>query len=168
MAVDPPSVTYIPIGIIHSPFHDPVGMPIQPSGARGTQGTVEIFPPYREGLHDLEGFSRVILIYHFHRGRPGPLMVKPFLDSSHRGAFATRAPSRPNFIGLSAVRLISITDGTLLVEDLDILDGTPLLDVKPYVPAFDAYPHEVAGWLDAVKDPMDRARSDGRFHTGEP
>jgi tRNA-Thr(GGU) m(6)t(6)A37 methyltransferase TsaA len=162
--MDSPSITYTPVGIIHSPFHDPAGMPIQPPGARGIRGTVEVFPPYREGLMDLEGFSRVILIYHFHRCRPGPLTVRPYLDNTDHGVFATRAPARPNPIGISIVRLISVRDGILTVEDLDILDGTPLLDVKPYVPAFDAYPDGAAGWLDGAKESIASARSDGRFH----
>ncbi len=166
--MDPSPITYTPIGIIHSPFHDPSGMPIQPPGARGIRGTVEIFPPYRDGLRDLEGFSRVTLIYHFHRSRPGPLIVRPYLDSTDRGVFATRAPTRPNPIGISIVRLISVHGGILTVEDLDIIDGTPLLDVKPYVPAFDAYPDEAAGWLEKAKESVSSARSDGRFHREGP
>jgi tRNA (adenine37-N6)-methyltransferase len=166
--MDPTPVTFIPIGIIHSPFQDPAGMPIQPPGARGIRGTVEIFPPYREGLRDLEGFSHVILVYHFHRSRPGPLIVRPYLDSTDRGVFATRAPVRPNPIGISTVRLISVQEGNLTVEDVDILDGTPLLDVKPYVPAFDAYCDAIAGWLEKAGDKVIRARSDGRFCKGGP
>jgi tRNA-Thr(GGU) m(6)t(6)A37 methyltransferase TsaA len=166
--MDPPPITYIPIGIVHSPFHDPAGMPIQPPGARGIRGTVEVFPPYRDGLHDLEGFSRVILIYHFHRSPPGPLIVRPYLDTTDRGVFATRAPARPNPIGISIVRLLSVNEGVLTVEDVDVLDGTPLLDVKPYVPAFDAYPDEMAGWLEGSGESIARARSDGRFHHRGP
>jgi tRNA-Thr(GGU) m(6)t(6)A37 methyltransferase TsaA len=166
--MDPHSITYTPIGIIHSPFHDPVGMPIQPPGARGIRGTVEIFPPYRDGLRDLAGFSHVILVYHFHRSRPGPLVVRPYLDRTDHGVFATRAPARPNPIGISIVRLISIHEGILTVEDVDVLDGTPLLDVKPYVPAFDAYCEATAGWLEGADDAVIRARSDGRFHQGGP
>jgi len=162
--MDPQSVTYTPIGIIHSPFKDPVGMPIQPSGARGIRGTVEIFPPYREGLRDLEGFSHVILLYHFHRSPPGRLIVRPYLDIVDRGVFATRAPARPNPIGISTVRLLGIREGILTVEDVDILDGTPLLDVKPYVPAFDAYCDATAGWLGGTEESVRRARSDERFH----
>ncbi len=166
--MDPQPVTYTPIGIIHSPFHDPVGMPIQPPGARGIRGTVEIFPPYREGLRDLEGFSRVILVYHFHRSKPSHLVVRPYLDSVDRGVFATRAPARPNPIGISIVRLISVRGGILSVEDVDVLDGTPLLDVKPYVPAFDAYPDAAAGWLEGKYDAVPGGRSDGRFHGDGP
>ena len=158
---DPLSI--VPIGIIHSPFPDIMGMPIQPTGARSTRGTVEIFSEYAEGLRDIEGFSHLFLIYVFHRCPSYNLVVRPFLDTTPRGVFATRAPQRPNAIGLSIVRLIKVKGSTLFIEDVDILDGTPLLDLKPYVPVFDAYPDASSGWLEQSAHGAEVFRSDGRF-----
>jgi tRNA-Thr(GGU) m(6)t(6)A37 methyltransferase TsaA len=138
-------------------------MPIQPSGARDVQGTVEIFDQYAEGLCDLDGFSRIILIYAFHRCTSCQLTVTPFLDTTPRGIFATRAPCRPNPIGFSVVRLIGVQGKTLIIEDVDVLDGTPLLDIKPYVPAFDAYPNASCGWLEKSAQGAESFRSDKRF-----
>jgi len=159
----PAVITHTTIGTIHSPFHDIAGMPIQPNGARGTRGTIEIFPLYRDGLRDLDGFERIILIYAFHRCEDHQLVVKPFLDTTPRGIFATRSPKRPNAIGLSIVRLLEVDGVTLTIEDVDVLDGTPLLDIKPYVPAFDAYPGSRAGWLESVACNAETTRSDDRF-----
>jgi tRNA-Thr(GGU) m(6)t(6)A37 methyltransferase TsaA len=156
-------LSFVPIGIIHSPFTDIVGMPIQPTGARGIHGTVEIFSEYAEGLMDIEGFSHLFLIYAFHRCSSYHLMVRPFLDTTPRGVFATRAPRRPNAIGLSIVRLIEVKGSTLFIEDVDILDGTPLLDLKPYVPLFDAYPDASSGWLEHSAYGAEVFRSDERF-----
>jgi len=158
-----PVFSYTPIGTIRSPFTDPAGMPIQPAGAKGVRGTVVIEEKYREGLRDLEGFSRIILIYAFHRSDGYSLVVIPFLDTVPHGVFATRAPKRPNAIGLSVVRLVAVNGNDLTVEDIDILDGTPLLDIKPYVPAFDAFPDEKAGWFDQYCDRITAMRSDRRF-----
>ena len=130
-------ITYNPIGVIHSPFKDIKGMPIQPAGAKGIAGTIEIKPEYVDGLQDIEGFSHIILIYHFHLAKGYSLKVKPFLDENLRGVFATRAPRRPNHIGISVVKLVRVEDTILHIEDIDIVDGTPLLDIKPYVPEFD-------------------------------
>ena len=157
--------TYTPIGTIHSPYEDLSGMPIQPTGARGVRGTIDIFPKYRDGLRDLDGFSRIILIFAFHKSTGYRLVVKPFLDDTPRGVFATRAPKRPNAIGLSIVRLTGMHECTLDIEDVDILDGTPLLDIKPYVPAFDAYPDATAGWLEHVAHNAESFRSDTRFRS---
>jgi len=126
-----------PIGTIHSTFKSPQDMPIQPTGARGVRGWVALDPALQEGLRDLEGFSHIFLIYLFHRGGPPRLTVTPFMDDRPRGVFATRAPSRPNPIGLSLVRLVAVRSARLEIVDVDILDGTPLLDLKPYVLAFD-------------------------------
>ncbi len=155
--------TYRPIGTIHSPFTDIAGMPIQPTGARGVQGTIELDPEFCEGLADLDGFSRIILLYALHRCTGYSLMVTPFLDSTPRGVFATRSPKRPNAIGLSVVRLSGIDRCVLSIEDIDILDGTPLLDIKPYVSGFDAYPGERGGWLEHVAHNARYKRADDRF-----
>jgi len=156
-------LTYHPIGIIHSPFKDLAGMPIQPSGESAGPGTVEILPEFVQGLKDLEGFSHVILLYHFHRVERVSLTVTPFLDSETHGIFATRAPTRPNPIGISVVRLIKIEGNTLSLENLDILDGTPLLDIKPYIPEFDGQPNARTGWLEGLKGKVQTTRSDERF-----
>lgn len=159
----PATFTYTPIGTIHSPFHDIAGMPIQPNGARGIPGTVEIHAPYRDGLRDLDGFERIILVYALHKCTDHCLTVRPFLDTTPRGIFATRSPKRPNAIGLSVVRLLGVNGGTLTIADVDVLDGTPLLDLKPYVPAFDAYPGSRCGWLESVAGDAETVRSDDRF-----
>jgi tRNA-Thr(GGU) m(6)t(6)A37 methyltransferase TsaA len=156
-------VTYTPIGIIHSPFSDIAGMPIQPSGARGVRGTIEVYGDFVAGLRDLEEFSHIILLYAFHRSSGYSLEVQPFLDPKPHGIFATRAPKRPNALGLSIVRLRGIRGNILEIEDVDILDGTPLLDIKPYIPAFDSYCEAKAGWFDAVSHHATSVRSDERF-----
>jgi tRNA-Thr(GGU) m(6)t(6)A37 methyltransferase TsaA len=156
-------IDFRPIGVIRTPFRDVASMPIQPRGAIGVQGTVEVAPEFVEGLSDLEGFSHVILVYSFHKAPSARLRVTPFLDDRERGVFATRAPARPNPIGLSVVRLVAIRGNLLEVENVDILDGTPLLDIKPYVPAFDAWATDSLGWLAERQAKVAEARSDGRF-----
>jgi tRNA-Thr(GGU) m(6)t(6)A37 methyltransferase TsaA len=156
-------LTFTPIGTIHSPYTEPAGMPIQPAGAAGVKGTVVIDEQFRAGLRDLDGFSRVILIYAFHRCTGYSLDVVPFLDTRSHGIFATRAPRRPNAIGISIVRLVRVTGCELEVEDIDILDGTPLLDIKPYVPSFDCFPEGKAGWFGDCRDRVADARADHRF-----
>jgi tRNA-Thr(GGU) m(6)t(6)A37 methyltransferase TsaA len=156
-------IEFQPIGVIHSPFTDPAGMPIQPSGAAGVKGTVEVFEEFSPGLEDLDGFSHVILLYHFHRSAGFGLSVVPFLDSTPRGLFATRASRRPNAIGLSVVQLDRIEAGVLHVQNVDILDGTPLLDIKPYVPDFDAPSQVRTGWLERLGRTASEKRSDSRF-----
>ncbi len=156
-------IKYKPIGVIHSPFKEPKGTPIQSTAAKGVVGTVEVFPEYVEGLRDLEGFSHVILIYHFHLSGKPSMIVKPFLDDQEHGVFATRAPSRPNPIGLSVVRLLSVEGNKLHVQDLDIVDGTPLLDIKPYVPEFDVRKAERIGWIEKNIPKLPLSRDDGRF-----
>ena len=152
-----------PIGVIRTPYRELAGMPIQPSGAAGVKGTVEVMPEYARGLQDLDGFSHIILIYLFDRSAGYELQVVPFLDTSLRGLFSTRAPRRPNPIGLSVVKLERITGRVLHVDGVDILDDTPLLDIKPYVPAFDAPRDCETGWLANVDDTAREKRSDGRF-----
>jgi tRNA-Thr(GGU) m(6)t(6)A37 methyltransferase TsaA len=154
---------YQPIGIIHTPHKDPKGTPIQPTAAQGIRGWVEVFPAYAKGLQDLNGFSHIILLYHFDRVREMKLKVKPFLDDEQRGVFATRAPVRPNPIGLSIVRLVNIEENRLIIEDVDILDGTPLLDIKPYVDKFDVRASEKQGWLDTNVTRLPGKTDDGRF-----
>ena len=152
-----------PIGIIHTPFKELENMPIQPSGAAGIPGTVELFPEFADGLKDLDDFSHLILLYHFHESSGYRLAVTPFLDSKPRGVFATRAPKRPNPIGLSIVRLIQIQGCALEIENVDILDGTPLLDIKPYVPEFDHEENCRIGWLEKARGKARDKRSDKRF-----
>ena len=160
---DLPAFTFVPIGIIHTPFTDPAGMPIQPAGAKGVKGTITIDEKYRDGLRDLSGFSRIILIYALHRSKGYTLEVVPFLDTKTHGVFATRAPRRPNAIGLSVVRLVTIAGSSLVVQDVDVLDGTPLLDIKPYVPAFDSFPDAKAGWFDTCCGSAETTLSDDRY-----
>ena len=157
------SFTYTPIGIVRSPYTETAGMPIQPTGAEGVRGTIVVSPKLSPGLKDLQEFSHIILIYAFHRSCGYSLQVTPFLDTVQHGVFATRAPKRPNAIGLSIVKLIDIHENILTIENVDLLDGTPLLDIKPYVPAFDAFCSAKAGWLDRSSRSAESARSDERF-----
>ena len=149
------------IGIIHSPHHESEKTPLQPSVAAGTEGVVEVFPQFAAGLKDLDGFERIWLLYWFNRAAEPRLVVNPYLDDERRGLFATRASCRPNPIGLSAVRLLGIEGNTLKIADLDILDGTPLLDIKPYVPSFDVFAVQRIGWCGDAK--KDCRVADGRF-----
>lgn len=135
------------IGVIHSPFADKEKTPIQPSRSQAV-GTVEISPEFAAGLKDIEGFSHIILLYTFHDSSGYSLLVKPFLDDQEHGLFATRHPCRPNPIGLSIVKLLFHRQNTLTIEGVDVLDGTPLLDIKPYVPEFDMRTDTRAGWYE--------------------
>jgi tRNA (adenine37-N6)-methyltransferase len=156
-------ISYQPIGIIHSPFKNIKGMPIQSAGAKGIKGTIELDPKFTVGLKDLEGFSHIILLYHFHLSKSYSLTVKPFLDEAMHGVFATRAPRRPNPIGLSIVKLLSIEGRTLHIEEVDIVDGTPLLDIKPYVPEFDVKRAKRIGWLSKTVGRVYVTKADERF-----
>jgi tRNA-Thr(GGU) m(6)t(6)A37 methyltransferase TsaA len=156
-------IRYTPIGTVHSPFKDPKGTPIQPPGAEGVEGWVEVFPEYADGLKDLEGFSHIILLYHFHLSKKSTLRVKPFMDDEYHGVFAMRGPSRPNSIGLSILRLIAIDENILHIKDVDIVDGTPVLDIKPYVPEFDIREVERIGWLEKNVHKLSGLKDDGRF-----
>ena len=160
-------VRYKPIGVVHSPFKKPQNVPIQAAISKGIKGTVEVARRYVEGLKDLEGFSHIILIVHFHKSKAYSLLVKPYLDENLRGLFSTRAPSRPNPIGISIVRLTRIEDNILYIEDLDIIDGTPLLDIKPYVPNFDQRKKARIGWLRNKIKRISIISDDGRFAAGE-
>lgn len=150
-----------PIGVIRSPFTEAAGTPIQPATAGAAQGRVEVLPRYTEGLRDLDGFDRIWLVFFFDRAGPWQPVVQPYRDTTPRGLFATRAPSRPCPIGMSVVRLVGVRGSTLKVEGIDVLDETPLLDIKPYVPEFDAFPDSCAGWFDAA--PSEASTADGRF-----
>jgi len=138
-------------------------MPIQPSGALGIKGTVELFIEYSAGLKDIDGFSHIILVYHFHLSRGYALEARPFMEDETHGIFAVRAPARPNPIGISVVRLVRIEDNILHIEDVDIVDGTPLLDIKPYVPDFDWRQAERTGWLSDKSQRVRKHKSDIRF-----
>ncbi|WP_315907422.1 tRNA (N6-threonylcarbamoyladenosine(37)-N6)-methyltransferase TrmO [Halapricum hydrolyticum] len=158
------SISYEPIGEISTPFDRAEGMPIQPPVAADTTGVVELDPEYAPALQDLEGFSHCILLYHFHASEPdSDLTVTPFLDATERGLFATRAPRRPNSIGLSVVAIDAVEDATLTVTGIDVLDGTPLLDVKPFVPEFDVPERTESGWIAAAADEDGREYADDRF-----
>ena len=159
--MDRNSITINPIGVIHTPFTDPSGTPIQPGAGRSERGLVEVLPEYSKGLKDLDGFDRIWLLFWFHRSHEPKLTVVPSRDTVPRGLFATRAPSRPNPIGISAVKLISISGCTLTVDDVDMIDGTPLLDIKPYVPKIDSCDCLRIGWLGESRNPGNEA--DNRF-----
>jgi len=155
-------LNFKPIGVIHTPHTDPKGTPIQSIGARDIKGTIELNPEYVDGLQDLDGFSHIILLYVFHKARAYSLKVLPYLETEKRGLFATRYPARPNPIGLSVVRLDSIEGNVLHILDVDMLDGTPLLDIKPFIPDADNRLDTRVGWLEDKVERMDRAKSDGR------
>ena len=155
--------TFIPIGVINSPFDEPVNMPIQSAAASGISGTVEIYDEFVPGLKDIEEFSHIILLYAFHRSDGYKLQVKPFLEDVVHGVFAVRAPKRPNPIGFSVVKLLRVEKNILHIENIDILNGTPLLDIKPYVPGFDCYIEASSGWVGKHKEKIANKKSDGRF-----
>ena len=152
-----------PIGFIKTPFKTKDGMPIQPTGAKGIKGTIEIDSQYSEGLKDLDGFSHIILIYHFHLSKTYDLTVKPFMDDQLHGIFSTRVPKRPNPIGLSVVKLNKMESNILHIENIDVLDGTPLLDIKPFIPDVDSPDVQKLGWLEGKSDKMGDKISDKRF-----
>lgn len=151
------------IGTIHSPFEEIENMPIQPKGASDIKGTVHVNELYVEGLKDLNGFSHIYLIYLFHKAKRTSLTVTPFLDTSERGVFATRSPLRPNHIGLSIVQLVKIEGAILTVRGIDVLDKTPLLDIKPYIENFDSVRNSSSGWMTANIEEVSNKRSDSRF-----
>lgn len=157
-----PTFVCRPIGVIRSPHRAPAGTPIQPCYAQGAEGEVVVREDLEPALMDVEGFERIWLLYAFDRAGSFEPRVTPYRDTQEHGLFATRAPSRPNPLGISVVRLIARADNVLRVCDVDVLDGTPLLDIKPYVPEFDAYPDAKAGWLDQRRD--ERRVADARFH----
>lgn len=157
-----PVLVIQPVGVIRTPCGSAPGTPVQPVYGKELTGAVEIFEEYEAALTDIEGFERLWLIYWLDRAGPFQPSVVPYRDNAPHGLFATRAPCRPNPIGMSSVRLLGREGRILRVAELDILDGTPLIDIKPYVPTFDAYDRSVAGWFDTTSD--DRRTADGRFH----
>lgn len=157
-------IQYDPIGVIRTPFSDPKGMPIQPAGESTARGTVDLTDEYEAGLADLEGFSHCILLYHFHLSADDCcLCPTPFLDETSRGLFATRAPNRPNPIGLSVVAIESVDDSAVTVSGVDVVDGTPLLDIKPFVGAFDTPAEPNDGWIANAQETVETAAADDRF-----
>ena len=158
-----PEITYRPIGIVHSPFINPEGTPIQSVAAKDIEAVIEIFPEYAEGLKDLDGFSHIYILFHLHLAGGKPLMVVPFLDTEPHGVFATRSPARPNSIGLSVVLLEKITGNRLYVKNIDILDGSPVLDIKPYISQVDIFETSKNGWFGDNIHKMDQQKDDGRF-----
>lgn len=157
------TITLDPIGIIHSPFTELENMPIQPAGAKEIIGTLEILPQYAEGLADLGGFSHLYLLYLFHRAQRTALTVIPFLDTVERGVFSTRSPLRPNHLGISIVELLEVLGNEVRVRGIDILDNTPLLDIKPYIANFDQVSNSTSGWMKAGRQEVAEKVSDGRF-----
>ncbi|MBF0111527.1 MAG: tRNA (N6-threonylcarbamoyladenosine(37)-N6)-methyltransferase TrmO [Desulfamplus sp.] len=156
-------ITFNPIGVIHSPHKEREGAPIQSAAASEFEGKIEILPQYKEALNDLDGFERIILLYHFHLSDGYNLKVKPFLDNVKRGLFATRAPRRPNQIGISIVKLLKVEDNTIYIKGVDVVNGTPLIDIKPYVPIFDAFVNSKSGWFDNIDNNVAAVRADKRF-----
>ena len=148
----PQELVFEPIGIVRSEHTKTADIPIQPVYAEGCQGRAEILPAYEEGLRDLEGFSHIYLIYYFHKAPSTQLTVKPFLEDLPHGVFATRSPRRPNPIGLSIVRLLKRQDSVLFLDNVDILDKTPILDVKPYISRFDRHENTRNGWQEGVDE----------------
>ncbi len=160
------NITLSPIATIHSPFCELINMPVQPKGAKDTYATIEFKEEFIEGLKDLDGFSHVYLIYYFHQIREPKLSVIPFNDMTHtpRGVFSTRTPMHPNSIGLSVVELIKVDGNIVTIRGVDILDGTPLLDIKPYIENFDKVEDEVrSGWMKASVEEVREKKSDDRF-----
>lgn len=152
-----------PIGVIHTPFQTQDGTPIQPNGAEGVEGWIEIDPDFQDGLKDLDGFSHVYLLYHFDRVKGFDLVTVPYMDTVPHGVFATRSPKRPNPIGISIVKIKSVDENVIHVENVDMLDGTPLIDIKPYVPSMDDKLTEKNGWLTDKNQKSKSTRADDRF-----
>jgi tRNA-Thr(GGU) m(6)t(6)A37 methyltransferase TsaA len=156
-------ITFEPIGVVHSPFTELANMPIQPTGDSAAAGSLEIYSPYCDALKDLDGFSHIYALYFFHKVNSWKPSVTPFLDNQPHGLFATRTPRRPNPIGLSLLQVVGLEGCQIKVNGLDILDGTPLLDIKPYIPQFEN-PQEVhIGWLSGRGENVKIKKSDRRF-----
>lgn len=165
--MNPASVTFHSIGVIRSEHTSADATPIQPIFAADCIGRAEIYPEYADGLADLEGFSHLYLIYHLDRAEPAQLRVKPYLQDVEHGIFATRAPCRPNPIGLSLVRLVRREGNLLHLAGVDVLDGTPLLDLKPYAPRYDTVEHPRGGWTEQVNETTARRRGRRGYRAGQ-
>ncbi len=152
-----------PIGIIHTPFKTVENMPIQPSAAKDVTGTIEIFHEYADGLCDLDGFSHIYIIFHLHKVKSYKLKVIPFLDTVERGIFATRSPARPNAVGLSVAEIVSVKENIIEIRGVDMLDGSPVIDIKPFVPDFDDYGKIRIGWFEGKAGNASKILSDERF-----
>ena len=157
------SITYHPIGIIHSNYKKKEGMPIQGSLSKNSKGRIEIFTKYQEGLKELEGFSHIIIIYHFHLSKGFSLLTMPFLEDIEHGIFACRAPKRPNPIGISIAKLEKVVGNIIYISECDIIDGTPLLDIKPYVSKFDIRSNVRDGWMQRKLKHAKEFKSDNRY-----
>ena len=159
-------ITLKPIGRIHTLFNSQEEMPIQPCGGMEHLGEVIVDKVYMEGLKDLEGFSHIYLIYYFHKTQQEKLSVVPFNDKNHlpRGVFSTRTPVHPNRLGLSLVKLLEVKENRVIYQGVDILDGTPLIDIKPYIKNFDHVEGDVrSGWMQSTLCEVKAKRSDCRF-----
>jgi tRNA-Thr(GGU) m(6)t(6)A37 methyltransferase TsaA len=154
-------VTYGPIGIIHTPFKEKAATPIQGNYDPDSIGEVEVFPQYGEGLKNIAGFSHLILIYHFHLAEGCSLVTSPFLDDEGKGIFSIRHFNRPNPIGISVVRLDQVNGNILTIGEVDIIDGTPLLDIKPYIPDFDIRREVRKGWYEHARNRTEYERNKG-------
>ena len=153
-----------PIGVIRTPHTDVKNMPIQPIAAEGIKGYIELLPEFIPGLKDLEGFSHITLVYRFHKINGFDLVTIPFMDDEAHGIFACKAPKRPNAIGISTVKLIGIETNIIHIEQVDMLDGTPLIDIKPFYPRYDNRENVKIGWLEKNKDlPLEKLRADERY-----
>ncbi len=156
-------ITYEPIGFFRSPFSDIKGMPIQPVGGMDYEGSIEILAEFRDGLKDLEGFSHLIVLSHLHRIKGYDLLVKPFLDNNYHGIFATRSPKRPNPVGFSIMEIRQVTATGVDLRGIDVIDGTPVIDIKPYVADFDIWQASRFGWFEGKSGQATRHKSDDRF-----
>lgn len=157
------NIDYNPIGYFTTPFTEVKGMPIQPIGGRNIEGKISILPEFQDGLKDLEGFSHIYVLYHLHRIHGYSLTVKPFLDTAEHGIFATRSPKRPNPIGLSVMRVKKVLPDAVIVEGIDVLDATPVIDIKPYVADFDQCDADRFGWFEGKSANASHHQSDERF-----
>lgn len=158
------NISYKPIGVIKTPFNKVSEMPIQPCGANGNEGIIELYPEYVAGLIDIEGFSHIIILYHFHLVKGYKLYVVPFMDDKPHGIFATRAPTRPNAIGISIVKLKKTENNLLIFDGADMINGTPLLDIKPFFPNYDNQYNVSYGWLEGKENiDISKIKSDDRF-----
>jgi len=151
------------IGTIYSPFNSLENMPIQPKGAKEIEGYIIVDEKYEAGLKDLDGFSHIYLIFYLHQMKQAELLVTPFMDTIKRGVFSTRSPRHPNKLGLSVVELVSVIKNKITIKGVDILNKTPLIDIKPYIHNFDSVDKSKSGWMQKTEKEVIQKRSDNRF-----